>query len=65
MNKLDTQIIRKDGKEEYVVLPWEQFVELQDRLEDLEDLVDIRQARAADDGEHLSAEQVKSELGLD
>ena len=34
MVTLHAQIIKKDGKKHYVVLPYEEFLELQEELED-------------------------------
>ncbi|MEX0777397.1 MAG: hypothetical protein WD042_16965 [Phycisphaeraceae bacterium] len=61
---LTPQIIRKGDNAEYAVLPWEQYQALLEHLEDLEDLLAIRKARADDDGTRISHEQVKQELGL-
>ena len=64
--KLHPEILRKDGKEQFVVLPWEEFVELQERLEDAEDVLELRKAKQ----EHGSAptvplDEAKRQLGLD
>ena len=40
------QIIEKDGKKEFVVLPYEEFLRLQEELEDYEDLKTLREERA-------------------
>jgi PHD/YefM family antitoxin component YafN of YafNO toxin-antitoxin module len=40
------QIIEKDGKKEFVVLPYEEFLRLQDALEDYEDLKTLREEKA-------------------
>ena len=40
------QIIEKDGKKEFVVLPYEEFLRLQEELEDYEDLKVLREERA-------------------
>ena len=39
------QVIEKDGKKEFVVLPYEEFLALQDQLEDYQDLMDLREAK--------------------
>jgi predicted AAA+ superfamily ATPase len=44
----NVQIIRKDGKEQFVVLPYEEFLEIQERLHDAEDLLDLRKAKQAE-----------------
>jgi PHD/YefM family antitoxin component YafN of YafNO toxin-antitoxin module len=47
MNKpeLHPEILTKNGKKEFAVLPYEEFVALQEWLEDLEDLTDLRAAK--------------------
>ena len=40
------QIIEKDGIREFVVLPYEEFLRIQDELEDYEDLKALRDERA-------------------
>ncbi|MCG8525313.1 MAG: type II toxin-antitoxin system Phd/YefM family antitoxin [Opitutales bacterium] len=40
------QIIEKEGKKEFVVIPYEEFVAMQDSLEDYEDLKALREAKA-------------------
>ena len=62
---LRPQILEKDGEKQFVVLPYEQFVEVQEALDDLED---IRALRAAKDAERdeptVPLEEVKRELGF-
>ena len=40
------QIIEKDGKKEFVVLPYEEFLRLQEALEDYDDLKTLREEKA-------------------
>ncbi len=40
------QIIEKDGRKEFVVLPYEEFVQMQAELEDYEDLRTLREEKA-------------------
>ena len=40
------QIIEKNGKKEFVVLPYEEFLRLQEELEDYEDLKALREEKA-------------------
>lgn len=44
--ELHPQIIKKNGKNEFVVLPYEEFSEIKDLIEDYEDLRDLRAAKA-------------------
>lgn len=40
------QIIEKEGRKEFVVLPYEEFLTIQEELEDYEDLKTLRQEKA-------------------
>ncbi len=40
------QIIEKEGKKEFVVLPYEEFLLIQEALEDYEDLQTLRSEKA-------------------
>lgn len=40
------QIIEKDGRKEFVVLPYEEFVRLQEDLENYDDLKTLREEKA-------------------
>ena len=58
------QIIEKEGKKEFVVLPYEEFLQLQEALEDYEDLQMLRAEKA--DARHLKTktlEEVLREIG--
>lgn len=41
------QIIEKEGRKEFVVLPYEEFLQIQDALEDLEDIQILREERTS------------------
>jgi len=45
MLKLNPQIIEKDGTKEFVVLPYTDFLIIQEELEDYEDLRLLREAK--------------------
>lgn len=45
------QIIEKAGKKEFVVLPYEEFLAIQEALEDFQDLKDLREAKASEESE--------------
>jgi hypothetical protein len=54
------QILRKNGKAQFVVLPWEEFVAIQERLNDAQDLLDLRKAIEAEgDAPTMSLDEVK------
>lgn len=38
------QVIEKEGKKEYVILPYEEFLAIKEELEDYHDLKDLREA---------------------
>ncbi len=44
--ELKPKIIKKDGKNEYVVLPYKDYIKIQKALDDYEDLVDLRKAKS-------------------
>jgi hypothetical protein len=65
MIKLHPEFISKNGKKEFAVLPYEEFLKLQEILEDLEDLKDLRLAEEEDkDSPDYSLEQVKEMLDI-
>jgi hypothetical protein len=65
MIKLHPEILRRDGKEQFAVLPYEEFLAVQEYLEDMEDLRLIEEARSSDTGEPgISLEEVKRRLDL-
>ncbi|NEO88113.1 MAG: type II toxin-antitoxin system Phd/YefM family antitoxin [Spirulina sp. SIO3F2] len=65
MVQLHPQFLPQEGKTEFVVLPYAEFLALQELLEDLEDWEDLQAAKAEDKGEpSLSLEEVKRELDL-
>jgi hypothetical protein len=45
MVTLHAQIIKKNGQKEYAVLPYEEFLEIQEQLDDYEDLRCLRDAK--------------------
>jgi hypothetical protein len=48
MVTLHAQIIKKNGKKEYVVLPYEEFLKIREEIEDYEDLRCLREAKEAE-----------------
>jgi len=45
MVTLHAQVIKKNGKKDYVVLPYEEFLKVQEELENYEDLRSLREAK--------------------
>ena len=66
MIKLHPQFLKKDGKDQFVVLSFKEFQAIQEALEDAGDLIALREARETDDPSvpSLSLEKVKTRLGL-
>lgn len=57
------QIIEKDGRKEFVVLPYEEFLRIQEALNDLEDIRILREERdAAADEPTKSLDAVLAEI---
>ena len=48
MVTLTAQIIKKKGKNEYAVIPYEEFLEVQEELHKYEDLCCLREAKAVE-----------------
>jgi len=58
-------ILEHDGKKAFVILPYEEFVMIEEELEEYEDLKELRAAKAAGAGEPtLPLQDAKKELGL-
>ncbi len=63
--ELHPEFLKKAGRIEFVVLPYEEFLAVQEMLEDAEDLLDLRQAKEEDDGTPgTPLAEVKKEFGL-
>ena len=62
---LHPEFLTKDGQREFAILPYSEFVALQEWLEDVEDLLDLREARKDDAGaSNVSLDQVEKEFGI-
>jgi hypothetical protein len=46
--KLHPEILHKNGKKEFVILPYNEFVAIQERLNDAEDLMELRKAKRSE-----------------
>ncbi|MBW4443489.1 MAG: hypothetical protein KME10_20095 [Plectolyngbya sp. WJT66-NPBG17] len=65
MIQLNPEFLKKNGEPEFVVLPYEEFLLVQELLADLEDLQDLRQAKADEKDEPaVSLAAVKDMLNL-
>ena len=65
MASLHVNYIEKDGKKEFVVIPYEEFIELQEQLADYEDLRELRKAKAAEGtAPTVSLEEAKKQFNM-
>lgn len=63
--ELHPEYLVKNGQRQFVVLPYEEFEALWEVLADAQDLIDLREAKAAAKDEPVfSIEEVKKRLGL-
>jgi hypothetical protein len=64
MLELHPEILKKNGKNEFVVLPWEEYVLLREQLEDAEDVLELRRAKVEEAAlPGVSLEEVKKRFG--
>jgi hypothetical protein len=62
--KLHPEILVKNGKKEFMVLPYEEFLAIQEHLADVEDLLELRKAKRAESRKQsIPLAKVKEELG--
>jgi hypothetical protein len=65
MIKLHPEVLKKNGVNEFVILPYDEFVALRQLLADAQDLVDLRTAVAEEkNAPTISLEELKAELGV-
>jgi hypothetical protein len=58
--------IEKNGKKEYVIIPYNEFMEIKERLADYKDLRDLRKANADEgDAPNVGLEEAKKRLGVE
>lgn len=65
MLKLHPEILVKNGKKQFAVLPYEEFLAVKERLADAEDLLELRKAKRAEAKKRsIPLADVKRKLGL-
>jgi hypothetical protein len=65
MVTIHPNILECDGKKAFVVLPYEEFVLIEEELEEFEDLKELRAAKAEEASvPAVSLDEVKREFGL-
>ncbi|MCD6116721.1 type II toxin-antitoxin system Phd/YefM family antitoxin [bacterium] len=63
MIAIHPNILEKDGKKEFVVLPYSEFLKIQEELADYEDLRILREAKQNEkDASTISLEKMKKKL---
>jgi hypothetical protein len=63
---LHPQVIEKEGRKEFVVLPYEEFLQIQEALDDFEDLRELRKERKESiDAGTRNLREIGKELGLE
>lgn len=66
MIQLHPEFLKKNGKDEFVVLPYEEYVALQELLEDVKDLLELRAAKEEHAGKpSMSIDEVRRRFGLE
>ncbi len=62
---METQIIEKHGKKEFAVIPYKDFLRMQEKIEDYNDLRELRKAKNDPKNRHgRPFDIVATELGL-
>ncbi len=63
---LHPQVIEKEGRKEFVVLPYEEFLQIQEALDDFEDLRELRKERDESiDAGTRNLREIGKELGFE
>jgi PHD/YefM family antitoxin component YafN of YafNO toxin-antitoxin module len=61
---VNAQIIKKNGKKEYVVLPYEEYLRIQEELEDYQDLRSLRGVKETEkDATTIGMAELKKRIG--
>jgi PHD/YefM family antitoxin component YafN of YafNO toxin-antitoxin module len=64
--ELHPQVIEKEGRKEFVIIPYEEFLQIQEALEDFEDLRELRKEREESvDTLSRSLREIGKELGFE
>ncbi|MFX0197597.1 MAG: type II toxin-antitoxin system Phd/YefM family antitoxin [Candidatus Hodarchaeota archaeon] len=63
---LNPQVLEKDGKKEFVVLSYEEFLKIQEEIENYEDLRILREAKQKEgNAPTISLQDAKKKLHLE
>lgn len=62
---IHAQILKRNGKNEFAILPYEEFLAVKETLDDYEDLKDLRSAKAKEkNAKTISLKEAKKNLLL-
>lgn len=62
---IHAQILKRNGKNEFAILPYKEFLAVQETLDDYEDLKDLRSAKAKErNSKTVSLKEAKKILHL-
>lgn len=62
---LHPNILEQNGKKQFAVIPYEEFLKIQEELSDYEDLKELRQAKKAEgNAPTASLAEARKELGI-
>lgn len=62
---INPQVIKKKGKKEFVILPYEDFLKIQEELDNYEDLRILREAKEKEgSAPAVSLKEVKKKLNI-
>ena len=65
MMTLHPSILERDGKKAFAILPYEEFVKIEEELDDFEDIKDLRAAKAEEaTASTASLASVRKELNI-
>ncbi len=65
MVTLHPNILEQNGKKQFAVIPYEEFLKIQEELSDYEDLKELRQAKKTEkNAPAVNLEKAKKELGI-
>jgi len=66
MITLHPKILEKDGEKEFAIIPYDEFLKIQEELEDYESLKALREAKAKEgNAETVSFENAKRILSIE
>lgn len=63
---INPQILEKNGRKEFVIFPYEDFLKIQEELDNYEDLRSLREAKETErDSPTVGLKEAKKQLGIE